>query len=204
MNRRPRPAPPAPAPEGGRLPAAPELQDWRRRLASRRAFLIAAAGGLAALFAPPARAAAFDPWPVLEAALDHLFPSEPQAPGAREIRALDYLRRVIADPRGDREEQRFLIQGAGWLDGLARKRQGAPFVGLDAARKERTLREAAASEKGENWVSTLLVYLCEALLADPIHGGNPDGIGWRWLQHQPGFPRPTRLPAPRNAQRGSI
>jgi len=38
----------------------------------------------------------------------------------------------------------------------------------------------------------LLTYLLEALLADPVYAGNPNGIGWKWLQHQPGFPRPTK------------
>jgi gluconate 2-dehydrogenase gamma chain len=23
-----------------------------------------------------------------------------------------------------------------------------------------------------------------------VYGGNPDGIGWRWLGHVPGYPRP--------------
>ena len=31
----------------------------------------------------------------------------------------------------------------------------------------------------------------EALLTDPAYGGNPDGIGWRWLGHTPGYPRPS-------------
>jgi len=37
----------------------------------------------------------------------------------------------------------------------------------------------------------LLTYILEALLTDPVYGGNPNGIGWTWLQHQPGFPTPT-------------
>ena len=48
-----------------------------------------------------------------------------------------------------------------------------------------------STTEGENWVSTLLFYICEALLTDPIYGGNPNGIGWAWLAHQPGFPRPS-------------
>ena len=27
---------------------------------------------------------------------------------------------------------------------------------------------------------------------DPVYGGNPDGIGWKWLMHPPGFPRPPK------------
>jgi len=37
----------------------------------------------------------------------------------------------------------------------------------------------------------VLGYIFEALLVDPVYGGNPNGIGWKWLEHQPGLPRPT-------------
>ncbi len=178
---------------------SPELADWHAALATRRQFLISAAGGLAALFAPLSSAAAIaptdNPWPVLAAVQEHLFPSEPTAPGAREIRALTYLQGVVADTKGDREEQRFILQGVDWLQDLARQRYATSFIDLDPIRRERVLREVANSDQGENWIATLLLYICEALLGDPIHGGNPDGIGWAWLQHQPGFPRPTRRPA---------
>jgi gluconate 2-dehydrogenase gamma chain len=43
---------------------------------------------------------------------------------------------------------------------------------------------------GRAWLSLLLYYIFEALLSDPVYGGNPGEIGWRWLEHQPGFPRP--------------
>jgi gluconate 2-dehydrogenase gamma chain len=173
---------------------ASELDSWHRHLMERRAFLIAGTGGLAALFSMPAAGAiprAANPWPVLGAVQEHLFPSEPGAPGAREIRALAYLQDVLADPAGDRVEQRFILKGVDWLEGLCRQRHGASFVDLDALRREQVLREVAGTEKGENWLATLLLYLCEALLSDPAYGGNPDGIGWTWLRHQPGYPRPT-------------
>ncbi len=187
------PSPPAPLPPTGEGSTARDgLRAWRGSLQSRRQFLLTAAGGLAALFAPVgALAVTADPWPVLAAAQDHLFPSEPGAPGAREIRALAYLQGVLADPRGEREEQRFILKGVDWLEDLSRQRHRASFVALDSVRREQVLREVANAKPGENWLSTLLLYICEALLTDPVYGGNPDGIGWAWLGHQPGFPRPT-------------
>ena len=170
------------------------LAVWRRDLLSRRRFLIAGAGGLAALFAPLAGSAAalgIDPWSTLAVLQDHLFPSEPDAPGAREIQALAYLRQVVADPRGDPDEQRFILKGVEWLEGLARQRHQGGFADLDAERRELVLREVASTPKGDNWLATLMLYLCEALLADPVYGGNPGGVGWAWLAHRPGFPRPT-------------
>ena len=178
--------------KGGARPDA--LEEWRRALLSRRAFLLASAGGLAALFAPAGSlAVSANPWPVLAAVQDHLFPSEPGAPGAREIRALAYLQGVLGDPRGDREEQRFILKGVDWLEDLSRQRHKASFLDLDPIRREQMLRMVANSDQGENWLSTLLLYLCEALLTDPVYGGNPDGVGWAWLEHQPGFPRPTHV-----------
>jgi len=168
------------------------LDEWRHTLLSRRTFLLASAGGLAALFAPAgALAATANPWPVLAAVQNHLFPSELGSPGAREINALSYLQGVLADPRGDREEQRFILKGVDRLEDLSRRRHQASFVALDSIRREQVLREVANARPGENWISTLLLYLCEALLTDPVYGGNPDCIGWAWLEHQPGFPRPT-------------
>ena len=55
------------------------------------------------------------------------------------------------------------------------------------------LRQIAKSTAGENWLATLLSYIFEALLAAPIYGGNPGGVGWKWLQHQPGFPLPDKV-----------
>jgi len=136
-------------------------------------------------------------WSLLHAVQDHLFPSEPEAPGAREIRALAYLRGVLADQGVDRDEREFLVRGTTWLDEIAEARENAAFVNLDAAARERVLRQIAESDAGENWLSTMLYYIFEALLQDPIYGGNPRGVGWRWLDHDPGQPRPN----PRNRYR---
>ncbi|NNJ64478.1 MAG: gluconate 2-dehydrogenase subunit 3 family protein [Xanthomonadales bacterium] len=179
------------------------LDAWRRGLTSRRRFLVAAAGGsVALLFAQKGVAIADseepgDPWPTLEATLEHMLPSEPESPGAAEIHAPDYLRFVVADSRIDLEERDFILQGSRWLDDLARERKAKPFVELGFDDKEKLLRQVTRSAAGENWVSTLLSYLLEALLTAPAYGGNTDGIGWRWLEYVPGFPLPgpgTRYP----------
>ncbi|AFL76292.1 gluconate 2-dehydrogenase subunit 3 family protein [Thiocystis violascens] len=186
-------------PEAG-MPIPLQLLDWHRALLSRRAFLVRLAGvSAAALFGPTAaRAAAADAeqdsehrWALLDAVQQHLFPSELDSPGAREIQALTYLRFVLADSKVDTEERRFILAGTAWLDDLSQQRANRRFLDLDEAARESLLRQVAASPQGENWLSTLLLYLMEALLTDPAYGGNPDGIGWRWLEHTPGYPRPS-------------
>ncbi len=170
------------------------LASHKQALRARRRFLIQAAGGSLALLFPLLPAAArtrdSDPWTTLDAVLQHLLPSEPDSPGAHDIHALAYLRRVSEDPFIDADERAFIPRGAGWLEELARKAHGQPFARLEEAHREALLRHVAARPVGENWISTLLVYVLEALLTAPAYGGNPNGIGWRWLRHIPGFPLP--------------
>ena len=61
---------------------------------------------------------------------------------------------------------------------------------LTLQEKETILRAISKSRAGENWLSNLVGYIFEAMLSPPSYGGNPDGIGWQWLEHQAGFPLP--------------
>jgi gluconate 2-dehydrogenase gamma chain len=177
------------------------LKEWRQEIISRRTFLARMAGvSVAALF--PLAAAAATPSPkinvtlsdtqqaVLAAVQQHLFPSEPGIPGASEINALAYLNNVLADPEMAEGEKAFVRNGVGWLEELVKDELGKSFTDLDATQREQMLRRIEQSRAGENWLATLLLYIFEALLSDPVYGGNPNGIGWRWLEHQPGYPRP--------------
>ena len=185
------------------------LLGWQTQLLDRRRFLIASAGGsLALLFsralsaadttdsadtADTAEADALDEpqrWAIIAAVQQQLFPSEADAPGARELNALEFLQRALAEPDRDPEDAAFILRGAGWLQQLAPQSGG--FTSLDAAGREQLLRRIAASEAGEDWLSMLLLFILQALLLDPIYGGNPDGIGWAWLRHIPGFPAPSQ------------
>ncbi|TCJ12812.1 gluconate 2-dehydrogenase subunit 3 family protein [Parasulfuritortus cantonensis] len=175
--------------------ARSRLAAWRVQLLDRRRFLLRLAGGsLAALFplagtaAPTLDAAAR--WRIVDAVQRHLFPSEPDAPGAAEIKALAYLRFMLGHDPDKADDGRFILQGAGWLDDMAQRLEQAPFGRLDEAGRERVLRAVEKSEAGANWLALLLLYVIEALLADPVYGGNPDGVGWRWLAHVPGYPHP--------------
>ncbi|RMG27593.1 MAG: gluconate 2-dehydrogenase subunit 3 family protein [Gammaproteobacteria bacterium] len=120
----------------------------------------------------------------------HLLPSTGGGPGAREVHATDYLEAALGLPQFDPEIRDFLLQGAAWLEEEARAIHRRAFTALEAQAREALLARVARTEWGENWLATLLDYTLEALLCDPVYGGNPAGIGWRWLEHQPGFPRP--------------
>jgi len=148
-----------------------------------------------------------DPWKTLAEVQQHMFPAARETPGASDIQATVYLRNTIENPAADGEDREFVFNGVGWLNELTQDQYQQSFATLDEQQRETVLRKIEQSQAGRNWLSLLLTYLLEALLADPVYGGNPDGIGWRWLEHQPGYPTPPedkswyKLAAPVHYQR---
>jgi gluconate 2-dehydrogenase gamma chain len=122
-----------------------------------------------------------------------LFPSDGDGPSATDINGLAYLEWALTDPGNiDDGDGEFIVKGIGWLDGLSEQTQGDKFINLSSKQQDKVLKQIGESSTGENWISLLLYYLIEALLLDPFYGGNPDGIGWKWLKIQPGFPTPDK------------
>ena len=128
---------------------------------------------------------------MLLAVQEHLFPKGVDSPGALDIKALPFLQFVIGQTDFDSDSRGFIVNGIQSLEEASMERFDLSFAELDFTHKERLLRYLAYRTRwGKNWLSLLLYYIFEALLADPVYGCNPDGIGWKWLQHQPGFPQP--------------
>lgn len=129
-------------------------------------------------------------WDTIALIQEHLLPSESRSPGAKEINALTYLQSVLTDPRDDPADNRFLLLGLNSIEALSQKKWHTDFSSLKPQQREQNLRDYEKTHDGSSWLNMLLDYLMEALLTDPVYGGNPQGIGWKWLQHTPGFPRP--------------
>lgn len=127
---------------------------------------------------------------LLSAIQMQLFPNDGDGPSANDINALDYLEWALNDPENQGDDD-FILQGIGWLDDLSATTFKQSFITLTNQQQDELMHTIAKSTAGQNWLSMLLYYILEALLLDPVYGGNPNGIGWQWLEHQPGFPRPT-------------
>ncbi|WP_246047109.1 gluconate 2-dehydrogenase subunit 3 family protein [Colwellia ponticola] len=133
-----------------------------------------------------------DPWLTLDATLNHLLPHSATGPSARDIQATYYLYQVMTVQPTDQYEKEFILKGVGWLNGYANSEKSANFAQLSIADKEQLLQGISRSSAGQNWLNTLLGYIFQAMLAPASYGGNPNGIGWQWLAHQPGFPLPEK------------
>ena len=132
-----------------------------------------------------------EPWKTIAAVQEHLFPAEKDSPGAIDIHAIVYLQNMLGRPNADAEETQFIKDGQGWLNGMAIKLHQKDFLNLNKQQKENVLRKIETSQAGYRWLNKQLEYILEALLSDPVYGGNYNAAGWKWLQHQPGFPAPT-------------
>ncbi|MGB1261781.1 MAG: gluconate 2-dehydrogenase subunit 3 family protein [Cognaticolwellia sp.] len=174
---------------------------WLEKKVSRRSALKSAAGALtvaamptrswsASLSAKFSHALKTDPWLTLEAVLNHLLPQSPTGPSAKDIQATQYLYNVVFEQPTDNDEIEFIYKGVGWLNGFSNSQLQKNFIALTLQEKETILRAISQSTAGENWLSNLVSYIFEAMLTPPSYGGNPDGIGWQWLEHQAGFPLP--------------
>ncbi|MDH5572169.1 MAG: gluconate 2-dehydrogenase subunit 3 family protein [Gammaproteobacteria bacterium] len=136
-------------------------------------------------------------WQTIELVQEHLFPAERNhlhnTPGAKDIHAATYLQSVLNEPRHDPADRDFLRKGLIQLQSITKKESGQTFEQLSHSQRDAVLRKLEQAPDGRHWISMLLEYIMEALLTDPVYGGNPHGIGWQWLQHQAGFPRPPRI-----------
>ncbi|KGJ97628.1 twin-arginine translocation signal domain-containing protein [Colwellia psychrerythraea] len=133
-----------------------------------------------------------DPWLTLDATLNHLLPSSKTGPSAKEIKATTYLYQVMTEQPTEQDEKDFILKGVGWLNSYAHSEKSASFSLLNFTDKEQLLRGISQSSAGQNWLNTLLGYIFQAMLAPPSYGGNPNGIGYQWLEHQAGFPLPEK------------
>jgi gluconate 2-dehydrogenase gamma chain len=122
----------------------------------------------------------------LESVQQVLFPKGLDAPSAKEYGATAYLANVSTHSSFLASDLRFLKHGAQEL-----MNEYNNFLTLSPKEQNESLREFVDEHDiGQNWVSFVLYFSIEALLASPIYGGNKNELGWKWLQHNAGVPQP--------------
>jgi gluconate 2-dehydrogenase alpha chain len=125
------------------------------------------------------------------AIFERLFPADEHGPGAAAIGVLTYVDRALAGAYRDMAEAYRL--GLAAIDAAARQRAGRPFADCDPIHQDALLAELEEGampglrvpDQGA-FFGLLRAHLQEGLFADPVHGGNRDKLGWRFLRH-PGF-----------------
>jgi len=156
---------------------------------TRRVFILGAIGAGTALALLPQNAKTHidvAPFKVIQAVQETFFPKGLKAPSALEFGATNYLLTVSTHSSFLKSDFKFLMHGADLLINYEND-----FLTMNPKQRDEALRDFVnSSSKAENWSSLLLFYTLEALLSDPIYGGNRNQLGWKWLNHHTGEPRP--------------
>lgn len=122
------------------------------------------------------------------AVFERLFPADEVTPGATDIGVLAYVDRALSGAYRDHAETYRL--GLAALDRASEERYGEPFADCAAGQQdalisvlERGDLSDFAVPDGRAFFALLRAHLQEGLFADPVHGGNRDKLGWRFLGH---------------------
>ena len=156
---------------------------------TRRVFILAVIGAGTALALLPQHAKThidIAPFKIIQAVQETFFPKGLKAPSALEFGATNYLLNVSSHSSFLKSDLTFLLYGADLLIN-----DQNDFLTMNPKERDKALRDFVnSSDKAENWASLLLFYTLEALLSDPIYGGNKNELGWKWLGHHTGQPQP--------------
>ena len=125
-----------------------------------------------------------------QSVLDILFPSEGHGPGAIDVYADRFIDWILADDRLVPGENSTVVRGFDQLFGWAQEQYSKEFKDLSRKQQEKLVADMQADSFGTSWTSRILTIICEAMFTHPIYGGNPDRIGWEWVDFKPGQPEP--------------
>ena len=125
--------------------------------------------------------------PTIECAVERLLPAHPaMGPGARDANVIGYIERAIERPSFDAEWD-CLRRGTTLLSDIATAIFGADFSSLDDAQQDRVLAEIARipHPTAHRFLRLLMRLTVAGFFGDPKHGGNHNGIAWRWINFRP-------------------
>ena len=103
----------------------------------------------------------------------------------RADNALSFLIVNSASHYFDQNDLELLIEGASVFN-----QKFSHFFQENAESQYRIVELASEDAYLEQWLSRLIYYTLEAMLGDPIYGGNTEEIGWKSVLHVKGEPRP--------------
>lgn len=113
-------------------------------------------------------------------------------PKAKElgIKTSAYISIILHHSRVSKEDKAFIKNGVKWLNEEAVKMYNTTYAKLLASQRQKVLKAIVKTEWGDGFMYNMNSYLFEAMLGDPIYGGNNKEAGWKWLEFVGGQPRP--------------
>lgn len=128
-----------------------------------------------------------DIWKTILEVQNILLPKTSKMPSAKEFGSVSYLKQNIDHQTFDKDDLELILNGAKTF-----KETFPEFFKASKENKLKIVQEANQSDYGNSWLNILVYYGIEAMLSDPIYGGNKFQSGWMALKHKAGIPRPKK------------
>lgn len=109
------------------------------------------------------------------------------------INAVSFLRGVFEDTYITQDEKHFLHKGVLWLHETSQELYKKQYYHLSPQERQNVLHVISQKNWGDSWLWSVMSYFFEAMLGDPLYGGNIDKSGWHNLDLISGYPRPKKV-----------
>jgi hypothetical protein len=103
-----------------------------------------------------------------------------------------YVLKVLNHSKITTEHKQFIRNGVKWLNEEAVHTYNKTYTKLSSSERQTLLLLVSHVKWGESFIYTMLSYILESVLGDPIYEINAKQKGWAWLEHETGYPRPKR------------
>ncbi|MFD1553298.1 hypothetical protein DNU06_06450 [Putridiphycobacter roseus] len=123
--------------------------------------------------------------------LNILFPDDGNGPSIHDLNTFHHILWSMKDPYSDGYSKSVLIEGLDKLESSILSSKQKSFFQLSMELQEEEVEKMVKKDWGERFCSMLLSFIFESIAIDEAYAVNTGQVGWKWLQHQPGFPRPT-------------
>ena len=118
-----------------------------------------------------------------------LVPNDGNGPSAATVNAHDYFVWTLEDKRLPTSEKEYFTSKLKDLLHLCKEKFSKNFIDLPVEDRELFVTNNIESGWTQTFLSRMITVIFEAMLLDPVYGGNPNEIGWDWLEHIGGSPR---------------
>ncbi len=103
-----------------------------------------------------------------------------------------YMLKVLNHSHILSSHKQFIRNGVTWLNEESVKYFKNVYTKLSYEKRQELLKIVSQQKWGEQFIHSMLKYTIEAILGDPIYGNNKNQNGWKWINHETGYPQPKK------------
>jgi hypothetical protein len=103
-----------------------------------------------------------------------------------------YVLKILNHSKISNADKQFIRNGVKWLNEEAITLYGNTYTKLSYEQRQTLLQTISQTRWGNSFMYAMLAYSMESILGDPIYEINTDQKGWKWLEHETGYPRPQK------------